>query len=818
MTTRRWLILALAAAAVLLIAGRAFAGLYADYLWYDSLGAVALWGARLEAVATLRIASTAAAALFAFANLYAVRQSVVTLVLPRRLGNLEIGEEVPGRYLTVTAVVLSVILGVLLALPQQDWTTFELARFGRPFGETDPYHSKDLGFFVYWLPFESSLWTWAFFSILIIAVAVIALYALTPSLKWQRSSLYASTYVRRHFTVIIGVLLLMLAWSFRLDMYGLLLDGTGPDGAFGYVDYRVGIPGDLMLSLATLGAALIVIWAGFAGQFRLAGVSVITTVALSLIVREVVPAIVRHSGTDAERAARERPFLATRATYTRRAFAVEALPHADSTITYPSLVAALPWVPIWDPPALARAIDGGRAGDLASVRIGWHATNVGLVGDVVDPPPPGAAARAPWTLARIIGASADERGAPLRVAGPSASAIDDVPLEAPLVYPGATTYVVISDSLSLNTGTSLENGLARVAYAWALQNFRLLSNDGAQPRPKIVVHRDVSERIRLLAPFFVQGSRIEPLLVGDSLYWGVDLYTASNTYPLSNRFTILGEERSYLRHAAVAVVDASTGEISVVPDSVPDRVAVTWKEFVQSVFGTWNTLPPEIPSLLPPPIDGLSAQALAFGRYGTRLEPGPQRHIPILDGADTSLITDPLPMVLPGARTTSLALPLVDENDRLRGLFIGTGGTARTTMWYSLSAAGPGWSAILSRLRSLDSAGTAAREGPLVTGRVRSVPVHSGIAFLQPRYRWRPPNTPPALYRVALLDDSAKLLAPNVTAPSRPTEAPATPGDLRASIAALYSTMREALKRGDWVAFGRAFDALGRAIGAASPR
>jgi hypothetical protein len=810
-------LLALAAAALLLIAGRALAGLYADYLWYDSLGAVALWSARLESVATLRLASTAAAALFAFANFYAVRQSVVTFVLQRRLGNLEIGEEVPGRYLTVTAVVLSLAVGILLALPQQDWTTFTLARFGQPFGETDPYHQKDLGFFVYWLPFESSLWTWAFFSILIIAVAVIALYALTPSLKWERGSLRATGYVRRHFTVIIGVLLLMLAWSFRLDMYSLLLDGTGPDGAFGYVDHHVGMPGDLMLSLATLGAALIVIWAGFAGQFRLAGVSVITIVALSLIVREIVPAVVRHSGTDAERSKREQGYLGARAGYTRKAFAVEPLQLADSSIAYPSLDAALPWIPIWDPPAVARAIDGGRAGDLSTVLIGWHASSAGIVGDVVDPPVPGAPARAPWTLTRIVGSGADERGAPLRVAGPAASAIDDIALEAPLVYPGAKTYAVISDSLSLNTGTSLEHGLARLAYAWALQNFRLLSDDAVQPRPMIVVHRDVRERIERLAPFFVQGGRIEPLLVGDSLYWGVDLYTASNTFPLSSRIRVLGEERSYLRHAGVAIVDASTGEISVVPDSVSDHVAATWKQLLQSIFGTWNALPPTIPTLLPPPIDGVGAQALAFGRFGTLVEPGPQRHIPTLDGGDTSLVTDPLPIVLPGQRTTSLALPLVSEDDHLRGLFIGTGGAARTTMWYPLSAPGPRWSAILDRLRSVDSAGAVAREGPLVSGRVRSVPVHSGIAFLQPRYRWRPPN-PPALYRVALLDDSAKSLAPNVPAPSHPPEAPSTPRDLRATVAKLYADMREALKRGDWVAFGKAFDALGRAIGKTSPR
>ena len=97
MTKRRWLMLALAAAAVLLLVGRAVAGAYTDFLWYQSVGAGALWRARIQATAMLELGSALIAAVFAFCNLYAVRQSVVQLVLPRRLANLEIGEEVPGR-------------------------------------------------------------------------------------------------------------------------------------------------------------------------------------------------------------------------------------------------------------------------------------------------------------------------------------------------------------------------------------------------------------------------------------------------------------------------------------------------------------------------------------------------------------------------------------------------------------------------------------------------------------------------------------------------------------------------------------------------
>jgi uncharacterized membrane protein (UPF0182 family) len=802
---------ALGAAAVLLVAGRALAGVYADYLWYDALGATALWRTRLAALSALRIGSGAAAALFAFANLYAVRQSVVSLVFPRRLGNLEIGEEVPGRYLLIAAGALAILLGAVLAVPQTDWMSLVLAQSGRSFSEIDPYFGANLGFFVYWLPFESALWSWAFVCIIVVSATVILLYALTPSLKWQRGGLYASAYVRRHVTVLVGVLLLMLAWSFRLDMYSLLMDGSGPDGAFGYVDRYVGIPGDVLLSLATLGAAVVVIWAGSVGQLRLAGISVLTVVALSLVAREIAPLVAQHIGSDADRAARERSYGVTRALYTRSAYGVNGIHAADSSIVYPSLAAAMPWVPVWDPPALARAIDAGRAGDDRNIRTSWRATPAGMIGEVIDPPAPGAAPRAPWTVARVLAAEADERGAPMRVAGPSSSATDDTPLDAPLVYPGASEFVTIPDSLSHSAGTPLASFWTRLASAWSLQNLHILSGDLPQPKPTIIAHRDIRERVERLAPFFAQGRHVAPVLVGDSLYWALDLYAVSSTYPLSQHALLAGDDRSYLKHAAVAIVQASTGDISVVPDSALDPIATTWVKRLPTIFGTWNALPVGLRSLLPPPVDGLYAQANAFGRYG--IESDIPRHVPTLDGSDTSLATGELPIALPGASTTALALPLVDDTDRLRGLLVGTGGSTPTTMWYPLTTPGPRWSAMLDRLRSVDSAGSAAREGPLARGRVRAVPVRNGIGFLQPTYRWRPQSVP-TLSRVIVLDgDSTKSLAPGTTmVAQRPDSLPGH-AESRTTAAALYAAMRDALRRGDWAAFGRAFEALGRTLG-----
>ena len=73
MTSRRWLVVALAVAAIVLLVGRAAATVYADYRWYEAMGAAELWRAQLVNAFLLRAASALVGGLFIFANLYAVR-------------------------------------------------------------------------------------------------------------------------------------------------------------------------------------------------------------------------------------------------------------------------------------------------------------------------------------------------------------------------------------------------------------------------------------------------------------------------------------------------------------------------------------------------------------------------------------------------------------------------------------------------------------------------------------------------------------------------------------------------------------------------
>lgn len=85
------------------------------------------------------------------------------------------------------------------------------------------------------------------------------------------------------------------------------------------------------------------------------------------------------------------------------------------------------------------------------------------------------------------------------------------------------------------------------------------------------------------------------------------------------------------------------------------------------------------------------------------------------------------------------------------------------------------------------------------------------MAF-QPFYSW-PADGPPTLSRVAfVLNDSARAATSLAAAAGAPVVAgpsPSTPDARQERMRVLYAEMRTALVRGDWRAFGAAFDALG---------
>jgi hypothetical protein len=82
--------------------------------------------------------------------------------------------------------------------------------------------------------------------------------------------------------------------------------------------------------------------------------------------------------------------------------------------------------------------------------------------------------------------------------------------------------------------------------------------------------------VAALAPIFTQGNTATPLFHADTLYWKLELYSASSDYPLSESRTIAGAERNYFRHAATALVNGRTARVSFAAVANPDPLARAW--------------------------------------------------------------------------------------------------------------------------------------------------------------------------------------------------------------------------------------------------
>jgi uncharacterized membrane protein (UPF0182 family) len=497
---RRRLLIGVVIAAAILVAGRTLSTIHADYSWYSAMGATPLWSERAGDLLLIYGIGSVIAVFVAFVNLSALGRSIGTLTLPRRLANVEFGEAVPRKYLDRFAFLMSIAIAAAVTPALPSWTSLALARLGVKFRESDPYFQRDLGFYTTWLPLEKSVYTWAMLLIVGVSLIVVVLYSLTPGLRWERAGIRMSARVRRHLSVLAALLLLVTMWSYRLESYDLMIRGGGEQGVFSYVDHQWLLPGLLLLWIVTAAVAITVLLSGWTGQLRTSFVAVTVIVVLSVSIQEIVPLVVRRFTSKEAQMVRERPYVATRADFTRRAYdpstsTIDALPRTAVSASLDSVVTSVPSQQL------------------------------------------------------------------LR--------------QDSLVYPGARGLVIVAEPQLDVAGQRLGDGLSRWEYAWAYQSLELLS-DSIPRRARLVTNRDARNRIRALAPIFAQGSMVEPMFRADTLYWKLELYSASSNYPLSQHYVLAGEERSYFRHAATALVNARTARVMIAADPSPDPISLAW--------------------------------------------------------------------------------------------------------------------------------------------------------------------------------------------------------------------------------------------------
>ena len=806
---RRRLLIAGGAVALLLILARLASLVFADFAWYSAQGASALWWDRVVNGTLLLGATWLAGAIFVFANLFLVVRSVRHLIVARQLADIEIEAAVPPRFLVGAAAVVSLAVGALLALVQDSWVTLALARTVPSFGVREPSLDLDVVVWLTRLPLERGWYSWAQATLVVVAVLVVLLYAVTRSLRWTPNGLQVATYVRRHLSALGALLLLLLAWGYRLERL-LLPVNLGPSGYFGAVEQRM-LTLLLVLAVFTAACAVLVLWAGYVGQTRIAFGGVTVIILLALVIQQGGPALIRWSAPgDLDAAPAVWPYLGTQAAFTRRAFGAPAVAGESAASAAAGLILpvterpAANAVAIWDAAAVTAAVE--RSGRRRAVvgRIGWVSDSAGLqaVTAARELATDSAETGLGWVIARVAAQPA---------AGEAVPVASSVALPRVLVFPGAVGDLVVADSGRRVAAPLLGRGWRRLGHALAEQELELFFRPTLPSRARLLTRRDVRQRVALLAPAFRAVAEPTAMLVGDSLFWALPLYVSARAFPLGHPWSGVGEPVKYFHHAATAVVNAHTGRVRFVRAARPDIVARAWMARFPGMYEAPEQMSPGLAASLPIPEAGVRAQAFAAGiggRNGDRRQP-----LIVADGGLVdSLVTGTarLPYAA-GPGRTALALPLLDAADeRLAAVYV-AGSDGASVLVPVDSVAQRSWPQLLDSLHQRLAREAEASGGRTpVQGQPRLLQTARGPMIVQPAYLWQPDGVP-SLARVAVASGDSIRTASTLRFGGTPDVANGA-GAPRERAAEVYARMREALRRADWAAFGAAFESLGRLL------
>jgi uncharacterized membrane protein (UPF0182 family) len=140
----------------------------------------------------------------------------------------------------------------------------------------------------------------------------------------------------------------------------------------------------------------------------------------------------------------------------------------------------------------------------------------------------------------------------------------------------------------------------------------MLLSDDFTDETRILIYRNIAQRIRKVAPFLEFDS--DPYMVIDQgrLYWILDAYTISNRFPYAEHYGRLG---NYMRNPVKAVVDAYNGSMTFYMVDPEEPIARAWDAAFPGVIRPLGEMSASLREHLRHPADYFNVQAEMYATY-----------------------------------------------------------------------------------------------------------------------------------------------------------------------------------------------------------
>ncbi len=655
---------------VLAMSLKGIATFYTDFLWFRSLGLTSVWRKVLGARIVLALIFISLFFVLCWVNLL-----VADRIAPSRrpAGPEEDLLEAWHAFVDRRARIVRVAVAGVLALiagagVSSQWNEWLLFTHPVKFDQVDPLFHKDIGFYVFRLPFLTFLTNWLFFSFVMILLITAVQHYLNGGIRLQVERDYVTPQVKAHLSLLLGVLALVKAADYWLQRYELVFSNRGVVDGATYTDVHVQRPAIYLLLLISVLSFGLLVTNIFRRGWQLPAVTVGLWAFCAIAAGNVYPAFVQRFRVEPAQSTKERVYVqrnidATRAAYglddvTERQFSYEAEPSTEEVkasidnlsntrlvtpIRIASTLTALQGVKEFykfGVPDLDRyTIDGQQKQVVIGVRElnennsqSWENSHLAYThGD------------------GVVVAPADEvdRGLPdFLVSGlpPQVKPNLDVTINRSQVYfgenlggyaiintkrdeigidsrTGATTAANYADTSSgESAGVKIGSFVRRAAFALRFGSVDPLISDFVTSDSQVIFKRDVRERVKAIAPFLTFDSDPYPVLVDGRTVYVIDGYTTTDKYPYSQRVGgVLSHNDlggiNYVRNSVKAVVDAYNGSVTLYAMPGKDPLLESYKKAFPKLFTNFAEMPQTLKEHLRYPTDLFDVQTAMWGRY-----------------------------------------------------------------------------------------------------------------------------------------------------------------------------------------------------------
>lgn len=360
---------ALLATATVLILGffllSAFTGIWTDKLWFSSVGYSDVFTKILGTRALLFVVFGVVMGGFVAANIvWAFRARPQFRPLPTEAGLDRYRDAVePMRKWVVIAVggLLALIAGGSAA---GQWRTFLLWRHRQSFGTKDPYFDKDVGFFVFSLPWFHYVVNFALMTLVLALIAAVIVHYLFGGIRLQARGDKVAGAAQVQFSVLLGLFVLVKALDYWLDRFDLTTDQGRRFTGINYTASNAVLPSkNILMFIAIICAVLF-----FANVIRRTWL--LPSIGLGLLVLSAIllgalwPGIVWQFQVRPSEPDKEEEFLARNIEATREAFDIadveEQTYDATVSVTQDQLrnsADSLPGIRLIDPARMSQAFE-----------------------------------------------------------------------------------------------------------------------------------------------------------------------------------------------------------------------------------------------------------------------------------------------------------------------------------------------------------------------------------------------------------------------------------------------------------------------------